>query len=141
MITPELVFNIGNTAILPAWLLMLFAPKWKYTHLLTNSYAVVILLAVLYAVIVFASIGAIAKADFMTLQGIKNLFLSAGKSDYFIAAAWFHYLAFDLVAGTYIFQEGQKRNIPHLALVPCLLFTFLLGPVGFLLFWLIKKMF
>ncbi len=138
---PELVFNIGNLAILPAWLLMLLAPKWKYTQMLTQSYAVVLLLAVLYAVIAFTNLGAIAQADFSSLQGIKNLFLSASKSDYFMVAAWFHYLAFDLVAGTYIFQEGQKKAIPHLVLVPCLLGTFMLGPVGFLLFWIVKKIF
>lgn len=138
MITPELVFNVGNTAVLPVWLLMLFAPRWRYTQMLANSYAVVLLLAVMYAIIAFTFIGAIAEADFMRLQGIKNLFLSAGKHDYFVTAAWFHYLAFDLAVGTHIFREGQRLEIPHLLLVPCLLFTFVLGPVGFLLFYVVR---
>lgn len=138
MITPELIFNIGNTAVLPVWLLMLFAPRWNVTKWVANSHAVVLLLAIMYASIAFTQMGAIAEADFMTLKGIKNLFLSAGKSDYFVTAAWFHYLAFDLVVGTYIFQEAERLKLPHWAIVPCLLFTFLLGPFGFLLFYVVK---
>lgn len=139
MITPELIFNIGNLAILPAWVLMIFAPTWKYTKLLAESHIAIVLVAFLYACIVLTHLGAIAEADFMTLKGIKNLFASAGKSDYFIAAAWFHYLAFDLAVGTFIYTEAQKRQISHGFVIPCLLFTFMLGPVGFLLFYLLKN--
>lgn len=134
----ELVFTIFNTAVLLPWILMLFAPFWKYTKLLVNSYAIPLALSVAYVAIIFTNLGAIAQADFGSLKGIQELFVGAGNAPYFAAAAWFHYLAFDLFVGTWIFNDAQKSKINHFAVVPCLVMAFMLGPTGFLLYIIIK---
>lgn len=134
----ELVFTIFNTAVLLPWVLMLFAPFWKYTQLLVNSYAIPLALSVAYVAIIFTNLGAIAQADFGSLKGIQALFVGAGNAPYFAAAAWFHYLAFDLFVGTWIFNDAQKFKINHFAVVPCLVMTFMLGPTGFLVYMIIK---
>jgi hypothetical protein len=49
-------------------------------------------------------------------------------------AGWVHYLAFDLFIGGWEVRTAQREGIPHLAVLPCLVLTFLFGPVGLLLF-------
>ncbi|TAF68113.1 MAG: DUF4281 domain-containing protein [Cytophagales bacterium] len=135
MSTVEIIFNIFNTAVLPVWFLMIFLPKQKFTHWLTRTQVVPFAIAIAYACIIFSVIGSLQNADFSSLAGIKALF-SAG-NDWTVTAAWFHYLAFDLLVGIWIFHHSQEAKIPHLYIVPCLIFTFLLGPVGFLMYKLL----
>jgi hypothetical protein len=47
-------------------------------------------------------------------------------------AGWLHYLAFDLFIGAWEVRDAQRHGIPHLLVIPCLLLTFLLGPIGLL---------
>jgi Domain of unknown function (DUF4281) len=139
--TPSIVFQILNTAILPVWVLMIVAPRWKATHLLINSYLVPLLLAVAYFAIVVTNLGAILGADFGSLEGIKKLFKGALDNEWFLSAAWFHYLAFDMFVGTWILNDSQKHNIHHAFIIPCLFFTLMLGPVGFLLYYIIRLLY
>jgi hypothetical protein len=55
-----------------------------------------------------------------------------------VTAGWVHYLAFDLMTGIWIKRNSLKFGIPHVFIIPCLLFTFMLGPVGLLLYLLIR---
>jgi hypothetical protein len=55
-----------------------------------------------------------------------------------VTAGWVHYLAFDLFTGIWIKKNAQKYNVHHLILIPCLLLTFMLGPIGLLLYLLIR---
>ena len=51
-----------------------------------------------------------------------------------LLAGWVHYLCFDLAVGAWALRDAQRRGLPHLLLVPALVLTFLLGPVGLLLY-------
>ena len=53
-------------------------------------------------------------------------------------SGWVHYLAFDLFVGCWEMQDSHKHQIPHAVVVPCLLFTFLLGPVGLVGYLLVR---
>jgi hypothetical protein len=55
-----------------------------------------------------------------------------------VTAGWVHYLAFDLLTGIFIRKNAQKHGINHWLIVPCLLFTFMLGPIGLLLYLLLR---
>jgi hypothetical protein len=52
--------------------------------------------------------------------------------------AWLHYLAFDLLVGVWISEEAARRGIAHVATIPALILTFLAGPVGWLLFIVVR---
>ncbi|MCS6822001.1 MAG: ABA4-like family protein [Microscillaceae bacterium] len=129
----EIIFQIGNLAVLPVWLLMIFAPHLRLTSQVAQSYISVLILAFFYTLIVFSNITFLVQADFATLQGISNLFQQSQQNKLFVVAAWFHYLAFDLAVGTYIFQKMRSECVPHIWIALSLLFTFMLGPFGFLL--------
>ena len=71
---------------------------------------------------------------FGSVQEVAVLF----ENPYMLTAGWMHYLAFDLFVGCWEMQDSHKHQIPHAVVVPCLLFTFLLGPVGLVGYLLVR---
>jgi hypothetical protein len=53
-------------------------------------------------------------------------------------AGWIHLLVFDLFVGAWETRDAQRRGVPHLLLVPCLIVTLMIGPVGLLLYVLVR---
>ncbi|HLK98339.1 MAG TPA: ABA4-like family protein [Hymenobacter sp.] len=139
--TPENAFSLANLLVLPQWLLMLVAPRWRVTQVLAQWLPIPMVLAVFYLYYLFATPPAANGASldfraFSTLQGVMSLMGSGRKET--ALAGWIHYLAFDLVAGSYILRDGQTREIHHGWLVPCLLLCFVLGPSGLLLYGVMR---
>lgn len=128
----SLVFQIVNTLVLPAWLVLIFFPKKAWRN--TAIYAFAILMALVYAFYVFSGVGDLDMESFSTLEGVKAMFTT----DVAVLTGWVHYLVFDLLVGNWIVNNAQKHNINHYLIIPCLLFCFMLGPVGFLLYSVIK---
>ncbi|GAB3502188.1 ABA4-like family protein [Emticicia fontis] len=133
---PETVFSLVNALVMPQWLLMIFAPHWKWTQKLADSYLIPVLLAVIYAFYVMTSLGNLDFMSFSTLAGIKKLF-SVEQS---VLVGWIHYLCFDLVAGTWIYKDSLAKGINRIVVGICLFFCLMLGPIGFLLYWIIRKL-
>jgi hypothetical protein len=52
-----------------------------------------------------------------------------------------HYLAFDLLIGVWQTGRAVQRGIARWILIPCLLLTFMFGPVGWLLFVIADRFF
>ncbi|WP_018617730.1 ABA4-like family protein [Spirosoma luteum] len=132
---PETVFQLVNALVLPQWLLMIVAPRWSVTKWLMNSYLIPVVLAVIYVIYLFSG-GPLDFAAFGSLSGVKGLFANGG--DGVMLAGWVHYLAFDLVAGAFIVGDAEERAIPHWLIIVPLIFCFMLGPVGLLLYWVIR---
>lgn len=132
----DALFNLANALVLPQWLLLWFAPKWGFTKKLVESLAVPALLAVLYAYLLATANSGMNFADFGSFDGIKRLF--SGGTDATLLAGWIHYLAFDLVAGSWVWKDSRERGIPHAWVVVPLFFCFLLGPVGVLLYAFVR---
>jgi hypothetical protein len=133
--SPETVFQLANALVLPQWLLMVSAPRWSGTKWLMNSYLIPVILAVVYVIYLFGG-GPVDFAAFGSLSGVKGLFANGG--DGVMLAGWVHYLAFDLVAGTFIVRDSEKKVIPHWLIIVPLFFCFMLGPVGLLLYWVVR---
>lgn len=133
MFSPDQVFQFCSTIVLPAWLLLMIAPGWKWTSRVVVSITVTILgLCYLYYIA-----GALKMEDlesFSSLQGIMDLFNSPEA----VLAGWIHYLAFDLMVGWFIAFDSQRKGINRFLIIPCLLFSFMMGPVGLLLYLLLR---
>lgn len=126
--TPDLLFRVCNLAVLPAWLLLLLAPDWRWTR--NVCWLVPLALAVVYLVIVAATLGS-AEGSFGSLDGISAFF----SNRWVLLAGWIHYLAFDLFIGSWEMRDSRRMKVPRLAVAPCLALTFLLGPVGLLAYF------
>ena len=132
--TPSEVFSIVNMLALPMWLLMIILPKWKVTRLLADWKVIPLLLSLVYAFYIISSMMSGISMDFGSLESVMQLFTVENA----VLAGWVHYLAFDLLIGMWILNQNQQLNIHPIILAPCLLGTFMFGPIGFLLFMIIK---
>jgi hypothetical protein len=75
-----------------------------------------------------------AGGGFGSIAEVRALFAQ----DALLLAGWVHYLAFDLLIGALEVKQAKQIGIPHVLIVPALILTFLLGPAGLVLFFIIK---
>lgn len=132
--TTAQVFSIVNMAAMPMWLLMIFLPKWKGTRFLIDYKIIPLLLAIVYALYIFQAMQIGGGMDFGSLKSVMALFTEENA----VLAGWVHYLAFDLLVGMWMVDQNKTLGIHPLLMAPCLFGTFMLGPVGFLLFMIIR---
>jgi len=128
-VTPEQVFSIANLIATAAWLLLVILPRQRWVTDTVTSVAVPLLFAIAYVGIVVTTFGR-TPGGFTTLAAVATLF----SNPWALLAGWIHYLAFDLLIGTWEARDARERGVPHLLLVPCLVLTFLFGPAGWLLY-------
>ena len=129
--SPESVFSFVNTFVLPFWIIIWFIPKWKHRN--TAVYIAAAILAATYATYLLLGPG-VDITQFGSLEGVKALFTNETA----VLIGWIHYLAFDMLIGNWVVNQSQELGIKHILVLPCLLFCFMLGPVGYLLFQILK---
>ncbi|MES2646816.1 MAG: ABA4-like family protein [Bacteroidota bacterium] len=129
----EQLFLLANGTAFFAWLLLLIFPFRPFTNKVLIG-VVVTILCITYAVLVYNSLKPGNFKDFMTLGGVTAMLSVPGAA----LAGWIHYLAFDLMTGLFIANNAAKHGIGYAWLLPCLILTFLLGPIGLLLYFLIR---
>ena len=132
--TPTQVFSIAGMITIPMWILMMFLPKWKVTNYLVSFKVIPLILSFIYVVYIFQTIKINGMPDFGNFDSVMKLFTEEKA----ILAGWIHYLTFDLIIGMWILNASKKLNIHQLIMAPCLLATFMFGPIGFILFFIIK---
>lgn len=136
--TVEAIFSICNTAVLPGWLLLVVLPRWKWTARLISSVMIPVLLGLVYLYLVITQFGKTA-GGFGSLSEVQQLFQNPAM----LLAGWIHYLAFDLFIGSWEVRDAQRLGLNHLLVIPCLALTFLFGPIGLMLYllmrWAVKK--
>lgn len=130
----ELLFTLCGRLVLPAWLLLIFAPRWEWTRRLVFHAWIPMLLAIAYIYCFYAAQPLPEGSGFGSLEQVMIFF----QSPYAALAGWIHYLAFDLFIGAWQVRDAGKRDINHLWVVPCLVLTFMAGPVGLLLYFCIR---
>jgi len=126
-------FQLVNLLALLTWLLLIFLPRMKYTKRIAFGFTIFIL-SIVYSWMVFSTFQMDDFKEFSSLKGLMSLF----QNEQAVLLGWIHYLTFDLMVGIYILENGQKANIKHIFLVPCLGFTFMFGPAGLLIYRIIR---
>jgi len=131
----DTVFQISNFLTLPFWALMIAAPRWRWTRRVLRSPLVVAPAALLYAALVLPR----ALAVFPTIARPQLASVAAllGTPDG-ATIAWAHVLAFDLFVGRWAYLDSRERGISAWAMAPTLLLTLLLGPLGFLVYLVVR---
>ena len=129
----EQIFSIANLIAMLSWIILAIAPRWILTRKIVLSGAIPLLLSVAYLVLIVLFFGS-ADGGFSSLAGVMKLFTN----EWATLAGWIHYLAFDLFVGTWEVKDAQERGISHWFVIPCLFLTFMLGPIGFLLYSILR---
>jgi len=137
--TPDFLFSLANPVAMLGWALLVLAPRWEGTRRLVLSGALPLILAAAYALLIGCHyLGPHAgEGGFSSLADVATLF----RDPWALVAGWVHYLCFDLGVGIWESRDARRRGVPHLLLVPCLLLTFLFGPVGLLLYAFVRRFF
>jgi Domain of unknown function (DUF4281) len=133
-LTPARGFELANLLAMTGWLMLVLSlfpsPDGTAAARLRAlaGRGVPVLLCVAYAVALAASWGSAPGGGFSSLSAVATLFSSPGV----LLAGWVHYLAFDLLVGRVIVDDGRQRGVHRLAMLPPLVLTFLFGPLGLL---------
>jgi len=134
----DVLFSFVNASVLPAWIMLIFAPRWSWTERLVHSMLWPLVLGGLYiavfAAVIFLGHGA-EGGSFTTIEGVRALF----SSDAGIVIGWAHFLVFDLFVGAWCARDAARRGFKHALLIPCLFFCFMAGPVGLVMYLLLRK--
>lgn len=128
------LFSICSSFAMVGWALLIFAPRWRWTGRLVLSGFWSVLLSVVYLVLIVRFMPG-ADGGFGSIAEVRAFF---GR-DALLTAGWVHYLAFDLLVGALETRHARETNMPHVLLVPILVLTFLLGPIGLILFFGLKS--
>jgi Kef-type K+ transport system membrane component KefB len=129
----DLVFSIVNFIALAGWLPMAILPRWSGTRRVVLSGILPALLSIAYLILIVLFFGK-AEGGFGSLPDVMKLFTN----EWAVLAGWIHYLAFDMLIGAWEVKDSQENEISHVLVIPCLVLTFLFGPIGFLLYHIIR---
>ena len=128
-----------NILVLPAWALLVLAPKAQLTRRFVHSMLWPVVMGVIYTgflvnALVFGA--ADPDAGFGSVSGISALFAQPNG----VLTGWTHYLVFDLFVGAWIGRDAQRRGLHHAMVIPCQLGAWIFGPVGLTLYALLRLM-
>jgi hypothetical protein len=132
--TPERLFSLCNTFALLGWLILIFAGRMRWAARLVTGVVIPLVIAMLYVYILAAHWAETPGGGFGTLDAVAALF----SNRWLLLGGWIHYLAFDLFIGSWEVRDAQTLGISHLMVIPCLVATFLFGPAGLLLYFLVR---
>jgi hypothetical protein len=126
----EQFFQATNTLALAAWIALVLQPHRRLVSGVLCAVVVPAALAVCYAGVIAWKLatGGPPPGDVTTLAGLRDVF----RDDWVFAAAWTHYLVFDMVVGAWIARDSVRLGMPWPLRTLALVLTFLSGPVGFL---------
>lgn len=134
------IFGGANILAMICWLALILLPRWP-ALLSALLYLGVGLLCLVYAVGLISIVGGFVDpvgpdtgSNFSSIEGVRAIFASDGG----VTVGWVHYLAFDLFVGLWIARDADAKGFNRFVQAPILLATFLAGPLG-LLVWLIVR--
>ena len=138
-LTIENMYLWSSFGVLPFWLMLIIIPQSKFTQIFTNSIIIPLIFACAYGYIVYQAILLqepildVFKL-YLSLDGLYTVFATEN----FLLIFWLHFLAINLFIGSWTSRDGVKYNMPRgLVSIPLIL-IYLTGPVGLVLYWMIR---
>ena len=115
------------------WIVLILTPRFPIFARLLIPVVLCGLLAVAYLYLVVSDFNN-AEGSFTSLAGVVQFFADPKV----VLAGWIHYLVFDLFIGCWEVRDSRRQGIHHLLVIPSLILTFLLGPIGLLTYLVIR---
>ncbi len=129
----EQIFSVAGLLAMIGWLILVILPR-NPTAKVVSGIVVPLLLSIGYLVLIALHLEG-AEGGFGSLADVATLF----QKQELLLAGWIHYLAFDLFIGGWEIRDSQRHGIPHLLVIPSLVMTFMLGPIGLLFYFAIRS--
>jgi Domain of unknown function (DUF4281) len=129
----EFIFSACMGFALFGWAALALAPVRRDTCI-AFARGVALVLAVAYLAQLAFNLVEVPGGSFWTIGGIATLFSAPENA----MLGWTHYLAFDLFIGSWEAEDAVVSGVPHWALVLCLIGTLMVGPIGLLVYFIIR---
>ena len=137
--TIDMLYYWVNLGVLPFWFILIFFPQTHLSKYFVTSIFPILILGGTYVFIIYKSF--LNSYDFI---GNFNLYLSLNslselfKNQTFLLMFWVHFISINLFTGSWIVKDSQRFSINKILLIIPLIVTYLIGPLGLLLYWLIR---
>ena len=138
-LTFENIYLWANLGVLPFWIMLIAIPNSKISQIFINSIILPLILSTCYLYIVYQAI----LLDEPILD-IFKLYLSLDDlytvfaTERFLIIFWIHFLALNLFLGSWMSRDGVKYNMSRGLVFLPLLLVYFAGPVGLVIYWLIR---
>ena len=137
----ENIYLLANWGVIPFWLLLITAPRNIITNIFVHSIVPSIFLSAAYVLIaynIFLNDNILDAFElYRGLEGLYTMF----SNESFLLIFWLHFLAISLFIGAWIARDSEKYAIPKFFLIISLILTYFTGPIGFVLYWLVRIFF
>ena len=125
----ETVFSASNMLAMLGWLILLASPWIPVWADRIAGYLLPVVLGIVYLALVLVYFAGL-EGGFTTLRDVVTLFSQEAA----VVTGWVHYLAFDLFIGAWEVRQARRIGMRFIWVIPCLVLTWLFGPIGLLLF-------
>ena len=137
--TVEMIYLWLNLGILPFWLVLIIFPQSQISKVFITSVFPIFILSLVYIYLLYTIY--ISGYDFLQnfklylgLDEISNLF----ENQSFLILFWIHFLTINLFCGGWIVKDSQMFNMNKILVSLPLIITYLIGPVGITIYWVIR---
>tara|TARA_B100000925_G_C21662684_1_gene326311 strand:- start:79 stop:552 length:474 start_codon:yes stop_codon:yes gene_type:complete len=137
--TFEILYYWINLGVLPFWFILIFFPNSYLCRYFVTSIFPIFILSVAYVFLLYKSF--LSDYDFISnfnlylgVEELANLFLDKT----FLILFWIHFVSINLFTGGWIIKDSQKLMINKIFLFIPLIITYLIGPIGLFLYWLVR---
>ena len=137
--TIEMLYLWVNLGVLPFWFILIFFPQSQLCKYFVTSIFPIFILTGTYIFMLYKSY--VNSYDFINnfnlYLGINELSdLFSDKT--FLMIFWLHFISINLFTGGWIVKDSQKNSVNKILLILPLLTTYLIGPLGLFIYWLIR---
>ena len=137
--TIEILYFWVNLGVLPFWLILIFFPSSNINKFFVTSILPILLLSGTYIFVLYKSY--LNSYDFisnfelyLSISNLSNLF----SNNLFLILFWIHFVSINLFVGGWIVRDSQKLYINKILVTFPLRITYLIGPLGVFIYWLIR---
>ena len=138
ILTYENIYYIANIGVIPCWLLLIISPNNLITKFFVKSLIIPLLLSTAYIFISYQIYMTENIFEIFNLyMGINELY-AIFSNEAFLLIFWLHFLSVNLFVGNWIANDGNVYMVPRFLIIISLVLTYFTGPVGLVLYWLIR---
>ena len=137
--TIETLYMWINLGVLPFWFILIVFPETHLSRIFVTSIFPFLILSGVYIFILYKSylIGYDFDGNFSLYLGLNEL-SRLFEDHLYIMIFWTHFIAINLFIGGWIVKDSQKFSINKVLMAMPLIMTYLIGPIGLFLYWIIR---
>ena len=138
-LTIENIYLWTNFGIIPFWLLILFIPNSRFTQIFVNSVIIPLIISSAYIYLIYQTV-LLDEPIFDTFRlylSLDNLY-TVFATENFLLVFWLHFVSLNLFLGSWVSRDGIKYNMSRKLLFIPLILIYFMGPVGLVLYWIIR---